>query len=362
MLNIFISYSQDDFSGGARHVKNYISKHVQESDVFLDQSKTKGTMWRKEIEDKVESSNIFIVLLTHGSLESEEVEKEVNLAKKKKERRIIPCKENLLEIDWENTPWDLYEYDGISFDDIEELGRKLVTEIKKIGKETIKPNVEHLALSGHVSLLNRGIVHALSYVITNGEVLSAISDQESSSIIVSIASFGDGNLTLDLPRSIIDAKNKSNDDSLFTLIDGMEVEHSEEINEFRRTIVIPFKKDNGKIWIIGTQLFGVSFSGISKEENTIRFLQGGGNMQKNVEYLKPEILKMRFGEKIKWVNTDTVSHTVTSGKVSDDNAGSMFDSGLVKPGGIFEIVLNIKGTYHYFDTVHPWITGQVIVE
>jgi len=67
------------------------------------------------------------------------------------------------------------------------------------------------------------------------------------------------------------------------------------------------------------------------------------------------------GDEVEWKNTDSVSHTVTSGKVSDDNAGSMFDSGLIKKGNEFKFTFATAGTYDYFCTVHPWMVGQVVV-
>lgn len=56
-----------------------------------------------------------------------------------------------------------------------------------------------------------------------------------------------------------------------------------------------------------------------------------------------------------------MSHTITSGKVTDNNAGSLFDSGLIKSGGEFRFTFQNPGTYNYFCTVHPWMVGQVVV-
>ncbi|HXU95727.1 MAG TPA: plastocyanin/azurin family copper-binding protein, partial [Candidatus Nitrosotalea sp.] len=45
----------------------------------------------------------------------------------------------------------------------------------------------------------------------------------------------------------------------------------------------------------------------------------------------------------------------------DDNAGSLFDSGLIKKGAEFKFTFANAGTFNYFCTVHPWMAGQVIV-
>jgi plastocyanin len=76
----------------------------------------------------------------------------------------------------------------------------------------------------------------------------------------------------------------------------------------------------------------------------------------------PNPLTVASGTTVIWTNADKLSHTVTSGKVSDANAGSAFDSSLVKPGGSFQFTFIGAGTFDYFCSVHPWMTGKVIVE
>ncbi|HJW19752.1 MAG TPA: plastocyanin/azurin family copper-binding protein [Candidatus Nitrosotalea sp.] len=76
----------------------------------------------------------------------------------------------------------------------------------------------------------------------------------------------------------------------------------------------------------------------------------------------PNPLTVAPGTTVTWKNTDTVSHYVTSGKPSDETTGSVFDSGnLIKPGGTYQFTFANAGTFDYFCSVHPWMTGQVIV-
>ncbi len=63
-----------------------------------------------------------------------------------------------------------------------------------------------------------------------------------------------------------------------------------------------------------------------------------------------------------WTNTDVTEHTVTSGNSSENNAGIIFDSGMVGPDSTYSFVFLNPGTYDYFCSIHPWMTGQVIVE
>ncbi len=76
----------------------------------------------------------------------------------------------------------------------------------------------------------------------------------------------------------------------------------------------------------------------------------------------PNPMSVTPGTTVTWKNIDTVSHYVTSGKPSDETTGSVFDSGnLIKPGGTYQFTFANAGTYDYFCSVHPWMTGQVIV-
>jgi predicted secreted protein with PEFG-CTERM motif len=76
----------------------------------------------------------------------------------------------------------------------------------------------------------------------------------------------------------------------------------------------------------------------------------------------PNPMNVAPGTTVTWKNTDTVSHYVTSGKPSDNTTGTVFDSGnLIKPGSTYQFTFANAGTFDYFCTVHPWMTGQVIV-
>jgi plastocyanin len=76
----------------------------------------------------------------------------------------------------------------------------------------------------------------------------------------------------------------------------------------------------------------------------------------------PNPLTVAPGTTVTWKNTDTVSHYVTSGKASDETTGTVFDSGnLIKPGNSYQFTFANAGTFDYFCSVHPWMTGQVIV-
>jgi hypothetical protein len=73
-------------------------------------------------------------------------------------------------------------------------------------------------------------------------------------------------------------------------------------------------------------------------------------------------LTVALGTTVTWKNTDTAGHYVTSGQPSDNTSGTVFDSGnLIKPGNSYQFTFQNSGTYNYHCSVHPWMTGQVIV-
>jgi len=78
----------------------------------------------------------------------------------------------------------------------------------------------------------------------------------------------------------------------------------------------------------------------------------------------PLQLTVAVGTTVRWVNQDSVAHTVTSG-VSDGTAATAdgtFDSGFVNPGDTFTYTFTEAGEFDYFCTPHPWMIGKVIVE
>ena len=74
----------------------------------------------------------------------------------------------------------------------------------------------------------------------------------------------------------------------------------------------------------------------------------------------PHEATVAVGGTVTWVNKDSAAHYATSGK--DATADGKFDSGMVMAGGKFSQKFDTAGTYDYFCTVHPWMTGEIIVK
>lgn len=83
---------------------------------------------------------------------------------------------------------------------------------------------------------------------------------------------------------------------------------------------------------------------------------------KNQKLLVPDPVTISRGEQVLWMNNDLIAHTITSGKPTDAQSGTIFDSGIIKAGDVFNFTFNEYGMFPYFDVIHPWITGTIIVQ
>src|ERR687896_644110 len=80
---------------------------------------------------------------------------------------------------------------------------------------------------------------------------------------------------------------------------------------------------------------------------------------------EPASLTVKKGDAIDVANEDSVPHTVTSGTgLQDPNAGQMFDTSIITPAASAQLATaDIEaGEYDYHCTVHPFMTGKLIVQ
>jgi plastocyanin len=69
----------------------------------------------------------------------------------------------------------------------------------------------------------------------------------------------------------------------------------------------------------------------------------------------PQNITVKSGEKITWINRDEEPHTVVSvGKKFQRSPGLDTDQE-------FSIIAGAPGTYEYFCSVHPKMTGMIVV-
>jgi cupredoxin-like protein len=68
----------------------------------------------------------------------------------------------------------------------------------------------------------------------------------------------------------------------------------------------------------------------------------------------PADLTIDAGTTVTWTNTDRTSHTSTSNATG-------WNSGTIAPGGQFSFTFAAAGTFPYHCSIHPGMTGTVVV-
>ena len=90
----------------------------------------------------------------------------------------------------------------------------------------------------------------------------------------------------------------------------------------------------------------------------------GSSVQGNPSF-DPATLTVKKGDKITVTNKDTLPHTVTSGTgPTDPNNAKQFDTSIIEAGATADIdTTNINpGQYPFHCTVHPYMTGKLVVQ
>lgn len=95
---------------------------------------------------------------------------------------------------------------------------------------------------------------------------------------------------------------------------------------------------------------------------------GGGNMNPpstvtvsvGDNFFDPASVTVTTGSTIIWKNMGTHNHTATSG--SPSARSGLFDSGPLSPNQSFQQTFSTPGNFAYFCTVHPEMTGMIIVQ
>jgi len=69
---------------------------------------------------------------------------------------------------------------------------------------------------------------------------------------------------------------------------------------------------------------------------------------------EPASITVKRGDTVVWRNNDPFPHTVTAAK--------QFDSGSIAAGGQWKYVARKPGTFEYLCTLHPNMTGTLVVQ
>jgi plastocyanin len=76
------------------------------------------------------------------------------------------------------------------------------------------------------------------------------------------------------------------------------------------------------------------------------------------EFFVPSRVNLHVGNTIKWIDTDTVSHTITSATFN----GLVWPQGSSQGPSTFSHTFDKSGTFSYFCQIHPYMTGVAFVD
>ncbi len=96
----------------------------------------------------------------------------------------------------------------------------------------------------------------------------------------------------------------------------------------------------------------------------------GSSSPNNGKFFVANILNVSAGTTVTWTNGDLTPYksfeveqlpSVTSGTLESRAIGTEFDSSFLGVGKIFQHTFNSSGTFDYSCTIHPFMTGKVVV-
>lgn len=95
---------------------------------------------------------------------------------------------------------------------------------------------------------------------------------------------------------------------------------------------------------------------IAEEGKVVSIVGNSGSNSYN-----PNPLEIKVGDTVIWINNDSSPHTVTSSSSSSSSEDSNFDSDVLRRDETFSFTFDREGEYSYFCTLHPSMTGTIIV-
>ena len=114
------------------------------------------------------------------------------------------------------------------------------------------------------------------------------------------------------------------------------------------------------VWILVWMALGIAAAGVLVSGP--RSVAAGAQTQSSMAEVKidnfsfgPATLTVAAGTTVTWSNRDDIPHTV----VSDDKA---FKSKVLDTDEKFSFTFTKPGTYGYFCSIHPKMTGKVVVQ
>ncbi len=101
-------------------------------------------------------------------------------------------------------------------------------------------------------------------------------------------------------------------------------------------------------------------STLAYAQEAVSIAPGSSNPSASQFFVPPEIT-VSSGTTVIWTNDDATIHTVTEGTPGGAGATPAFDSSIIAPGATWDNTFDKAGEFDYYCTLHPFMTGKVIV-
>ena len=136
---------------------------------------------------------------------------------------------------------------------------------------------------------------------------------------------------------------------------------SQRTNRRNMSVISPLRRllNTGNLAIILFVALAILSTIRGKEAETTKAALARSNKSEVVIdnfSFSPQTFTLPAGATVTWTNRDNMPHTVTSA----DNRFSK--SPVLNPGQIFSNTFPAAGTYSYFCSIHPRMTGKIIVK
>ena len=117
------------------------------------------------------------------------------------------------------------------------------------------------------------------------------------------------------------------------------------------------RKTAGTLALVGLLLAAVVIPATARDKGE----RGDANGLRTVKRVRivnfafqPRRIEVSRGTRVRWTNDGSVAHTTTS-------TTGIWDSGSLATGDTFSRVFRARGTFRYHCTIHPDMTGKVVV-
>jgi len=96
---------------------------------------------------------------------------------------------------------------------------------------------------------------------------------------------------------------------------------------------------------------------------TVKILSGSHSVGcvKTNSCFSPSDIIIKKGTTVTWTNEDDVTHTVLSG-IPEMGPEGIFEDDEILSGETFSYTFELAGIYQYYDVLHPWMVGIVLVK